>query len=139
MAQCATIVFKLSSNLIFFTGLYAENHNIIGNYFYDAQRKETFELFNRTSTSRQQWYNRYKAPYFYLKIRLTNKEISLARWQDTEPIWWVTNSFKFYQFSCWGSHQIIYTIRKWQYFKDYRNPERSQSWNFSLGKVKKLF
>lgn len=45
------------------TGLYAENHNIIGNYFHDSHRKETFELFNRTSTSMQRW------------------------WQDTEPIW----------------------------------------------------
>ncbi|XP_046449994.1 glycerophosphocholine cholinephosphodiesterase ENPP6-like [Daphnia pulex] len=45
------------------TGLYAENHNIIGNYFHDSYRKETFELFNRTLTSNQRW------------------------WQDAEPIW----------------------------------------------------
>lgn len=45
------------------TGLYAENHNIIGNYFHDSYRKETFELFNRTLTSNQRW------------------------WQDVEPIW----------------------------------------------------
>ena len=43
--------------------MYAENHNIIGNYFYDSLRRETFELFNRTSTSQQCW------------------------WQDAEPIW----------------------------------------------------
>ena len=45
------------------TGLYAENHNIIGNYFHDSYRKETFELFNRSSTSIPRW------------------------WQDAEPIW----------------------------------------------------
>ena len=44
-------------------GVYVENHNIIGNYFYDPLRRETFELFNTTSTSSQRW------------------------WQDAEPIW----------------------------------------------------
>ena len=44
-------------------GLYAENHNIIGNYFMDVLTRDKFELFNRTASSMQRW------------------------WQDAEPIW----------------------------------------------------
>lgn len=44
------------------TGLNAENHNIIGNFFYDSNARNKFELFNRTSTS-------------------------LMRWWEAEPIW----------------------------------------------------
>jgi len=45
------------------TGLYAENHNVIGNYFMDVLTRDKFELFNRTASSMQRW------------------------WQDAEPIW----------------------------------------------------
>ena len=44
------------------TGLYAESHNIIGNFFYDSNQRNKFELFNRSSTS-------------------------LIRWWEAEPIW----------------------------------------------------
>ena len=45
-----------------YAGLNAENHNIIGNFFYDSNARNKFELFNRTSTS-------------------------LMRWWEAEPIW----------------------------------------------------
>jgi len=45
------------------TGVYAENHNIIGNYFYDSSQQEAFELFNTTASSNAKW------------------------WQHAEPIW----------------------------------------------------
>lgn len=34
------------------TGLYPESHGIVGNYFYDAQTKENFSLFDKTSTKK---------------------------------------------------------------------------------------
>merc|ERR1712137_1156852 len=38
------------------TGLNAENHNIIGNFFYDSNARNTFELFDRKSTSLIRWW-----------------------------------------------------------------------------------
>ncbi|KAK7063292.1 Ectonucleotide pyrophosphatase/phosphodiesterase member 6 [Halocaridina rubra] len=38
------------------TGQYAETHGVIGNYFYDAQTKEKFSLFNEESTGKQKWW-----------------------------------------------------------------------------------
>jgi len=39
------------------TGLYAENHNIIGNYFYDPQDKTKFSLFDAETTGKRKWWN----------------------------------------------------------------------------------
>jgi len=45
------------------TGVYPENHGIIGNYMFDLKHSTLFELMNHTSTSRVHW------------------------WQNKEPIW----------------------------------------------------
>lgn len=35
------------------TGLYAESHNLIGNYFYDPKDKSEFSLFDAESTGKK--------------------------------------------------------------------------------------
>jgi ectonucleotide pyrophosphatase/phosphodiesterase family protein 6 len=45
------------------TGVYPENHGIIGNYMFDLKHSQLFNLLNHTSTSKVQW------------------------WQNAEPIW----------------------------------------------------
>ena len=34
------------------TGLFAESHNIVGNYFYDAKEKDSFSLFDNDATGK---------------------------------------------------------------------------------------
>lgn len=38
------------------TGQYAENHGVVGNYFYDSNTKEEFSLFDVDSTGKQKWW-----------------------------------------------------------------------------------
>ncbi|KAL7643381.1 UNVERIFIED_CONTAM: hypothetical protein RMT77_006673 [Armadillidium vulgare] len=39
------------------TGLYAESHGVVGNYFYDPSDKSSFLLFNANSTGQKKWWN----------------------------------------------------------------------------------
>lgn len=39
------------------TGLYAESHGIVGNYFYDAEDKSNFSLFAPNSTGLKKWWS----------------------------------------------------------------------------------
>lgn len=38
------------------TGRYAETHDIVGNYFYDADAKDNFSLFDTASTGKPKWW-----------------------------------------------------------------------------------
>ncbi|KAB7504241.1 Ectonucleotide pyrophosphatase/phosphodiesterase family member 6 [Armadillidium nasatum] len=39
------------------TGLYAESHGVVGNYFYDPSDKSNFSLFDANSTGQKKWWN----------------------------------------------------------------------------------
>ncbi len=45
-----------TNHLSIITGLYAENHGIVANSFYDPQRNESYSLSNRANVSDPSWY-----------------------------------------------------------------------------------
>ncbi|XP_064115702.1 glycerophosphocholine cholinephosphodiesterase ENPP6-like [Macrobrachium nipponense] len=58
-ARWATSVYpslSFPAQITLSTGLYPENHNIIGNYFYDHATKDVFALFDSQTTVRSKWW-----------------------------------------------------------------------------------
>ncbi|CAG0883164.1 unnamed protein product [Cyprideis torosa] len=57
------------------TGLWPEDHGIIGNYFYDSGKREVFELNNLTSTRRAHWWQR--AQPIWVTATMANRDTSV--------------------------------------------------------------
>ncbi|XP_071533474.1 glycerophosphocholine cholinephosphodiesterase ENPP6-like [Panulirus ornatus] len=67
------------------TGLYAENHGIVGNFMYDLEHKKAFSLFELESTADPVWWT--DAEPLWITATKNNKDTALFHWSRCDVPW----------------------------------------------------